>query len=162
MRIAADSQCSRCSCNLAIVRVRAALLLLLSAALLTPACGLLLPMQQDADVPEHHPECRAERFLYAGRGTFAELGLVGQSLAPLPDPERPAMIWVTENRILCFEFDDGSGGSDWPIDQAWLPPPAIHVGEVATTTGLTTQVLALVAVAVGLIIPSILAFRMRT
>jgi hypothetical protein len=87
---------------------------------------------------------------------------VGQSLAPLPDPERPAMIWVTENRILCFEFDDGSGGSDWPIDQAWLPPPAIHVGEVATTTGLTTQVLALVAVAVGLIIPSILAFRMRT
>ncbi len=144
-------------CSLSIVRLLA--LLLLSVVLLTAGCGLWLPMQDDEGVPQPEPECRAERYLFAGRGTFADLGLVGQSLAPLPDPERPAMIWVTEDRVLCFEFDDGSGGTDWPIDEAWLPPLSIQGGEAASSTGLTMQVIGLAAVAVALIILSMLAFR---
>ena len=54
------------------------------------------------------------------------------------DPHRDAMIWVTHDlkeydrgepggpvelvRMLCFEFDDGSGGSEWPVDPGWQPP----------------------------------------
>lgn len=89
------------------------------------------------------PECRAESYAFAGRGTFAGLGLVGQSAAPLPDPNREAMIWVTRDpvafdaaapdggsRMLCFEFEDGSGGSEWPIGAAWQPPGRAAPAEV--------------------------------
>jgi hypothetical protein len=49
------------------------------------------------------------------------------------------MIWVTHDlkaydrgepggpvemtRMMCFEFDDGTGGSEWPVDADWQPPP---------------------------------------
>lgn len=94
-----------------------------------------IPAAQAGNPP---PECRAQRYDFAGQGTFAELGLVGQSRADLPDPNRPAMIWVTRDllpfdagapggevemtRMLCFQFADGSGGTDWPINPAWQPP----------------------------------------
>ena len=132
-------------------------LLLSGVVLLTAGCGLWPTVQDIEGGPQLEPECRAERYIFAGRGTFADLGLVGQSLAPLPDPERPAMIWVTEDRVLCFEFDDGSGGSDWPIDEAWLPPGSIQDDEA--TAGLPMQVIGFIAVAVALIVLSVLAFR---
>jgi hypothetical protein len=84
------------------------------------------------------------------------------------------MIWVTADllpfdagpeggqpemtRMLCFEFDDGSGGSQWPIDQAWLPPGALSRSE----EGPPLQVLILVTlgalVVAGL---SVLGYRRR-
>ena len=134
-------------------------LLLVSLVLLTAGCGLWPSPTPDVEAGSllAEPECRAETYLFAGIGTLADLGLVGQSLAPLPDPERPAKIWVTEDRVLCFEFDDGSGGTDWPIDAAWLPPGSIQ--DDGATAGLPIQVIGFIAVAVALIVLSVLAFR---
>ena len=69
-------------------------------------------------------ECEADSYLFAGRGTFADLGLQPYVPAPLPDPERPAMIWITGGTVhmMCFEFEDGSGGTEWPVDSGWQPP----------------------------------------
>jgi hypothetical protein len=71
-------------------------------------------------------------------GTFAELGLDTATPGLLPTPDRLAMIWVTHDllpydrgqpggpivmtRMLCFQFPDGSGGTDWPVDAAWQAP----------------------------------------
>lgn len=57
---------------------------------------------------------------------------------PPPDPNRLAMIWVTHDllpydrgepggpvemtRMMCFQFANGSGGSEWPVDAARQPP----------------------------------------
>lgn len=85
------------------------------------------------------PECQAESFDFVGRSTLADLGLDTATPVPPPDPHRSAMIWVTHDlkeydrgepggpvemtRMLCFEFADGSGGSEWPVDSDWQPPP---------------------------------------
>ena len=80
------------------------------------------------------------RYLFAGRGTFRDLGLVEHSLDRLPQPERSAMIWVTEGRMLCFEFDDSStGGGGYTIDDAWVPPRGIQNDEA--TAGVPMQVI---------------------
>lgn len=117
------------------------------------------------------PECRAEGYAFAGRGTFAGLGLVGQSKADLPEPNRPAMIWVTRDpvpfdaaepggsRMLCFEFDDGSGGSEWPINPAWQPPGAA-VG-TPSASDATISLLLLGVVSVVVIAAAVIAFRRR-
>jgi hypothetical protein len=84
------------------------------------------------------PECAGAAYDFVGRSTLAALGLQDHVPAPLPEPGRPAMIWVTRDlrphdvgppggpvemtRMLCFEFADGSGGSGWPVDEAWQPP----------------------------------------
>ena len=132
----------------------------LSSVLLIAGCGLLPPVPVDNDVPMGDPACSSEHYLFAGRGTLANLGLVGQSVAPLPDPDRPGMIWVTEDYTLCFEFEDGSGGSDWPINEAWLPPGAIGSATADTTISIP-QLVAVGAVAAGLVAASLLAFRRR-
>jgi hypothetical protein len=132
----------------------------LSAVLLIAGCGLWPQVPVADDVPMGDPACRAERYLFAGRGTLADLGLVGQSAAPLPDPERPAMIWVTEDHTLCFEFEDGSGGSDWPVDEAWQPPGA-NGSAAAGTTSSIPQLIAIGAIALGFAAISLLAFRRR-
>ena len=126
---------------LAAVRFRAALL----ASMLAVLGGCAAISGQGADMPDPGnalAECRAESYAFAGRGTLAGLGLVGHSAAELPDPNRPAMIWVTRDpvsfdaaapggsRMLCFEFDDGSGGSEWPVDAAWQPPGADESSEI--------------------------------
>jgi hypothetical protein len=60
--------------------------------------------------------------------------------------------------MLCFEFDDGSGGSQWPVDEAWLPPSALSAADEGTSMGMLF-VIALGAIAVVGI--SILGFRRR-
>ena len=117
------------------MRVRAALLSSI-LAVLSGCPAISGPGVDAADAGSPLSECKADTYAFAGRSTFAELGLVGQSAAVLPDPDRPAMIWVTQDpvpfdaaapegsRMLCFEFDDGSGGSEWPVNAAWQPPGA--------------------------------------
>ena len=84
------------------------------------------------------PECAGATYDFVGESTLAALNIQAHVPAPLPDPRRPAMIWVTHDlrphdfgppggavlmtRMLCFEFADGSGGSGWPVDEAWRPP----------------------------------------
>jgi hypothetical protein len=57
--------------------------------------------------------------------------------------------------MLCFEFDDGSGGSEWPVNAAWQPP-GIDVS-AETTMGLPVL---LVAVVTMLVVGAV-AFRRR-
>ena len=102
------------------------------------------------------PECRAESYAFAGRGTLAGLGLVGQSAAELPEPNRPARIWVTRGpgsfddgefdglRMLCFEFEDGNVATEWPVTAAWQAPGA--PAEPPATANPTIPLLLLVAV----------------
>jgi hypothetical protein len=84
------------------------------------------------------PECAGATYDFVGESTLAALNIQAHVPAPLPNPGRPAMIWVTHDlrphdfgppggailmtRMLCFEFADGSGGSGWPVDEAWQPP----------------------------------------
>ena len=136
--------------------VRALALPLLGVVLLTAGCGLLLPAGADDAVPEPAQECRADEYLFVGRGTFADLGLVGQSLAPVPDPERPVMIWVTDHRLLCFQYEDGSGGGGWLVNETWMPPARNFNGEA---TGPPMQLIGVLAVALAVVILSALAFR---
>ena len=81
------------------------------------------------------------------------------------------MIWVTRDpvafdaaapagsRMLCFEFDDGSGGSEWPVDAAWQPPGAAAELPVAVNPAIPLLLVAVVVVlAVG---GTLLAFRRR-
>lgn len=135
------------------------LALLLSVGLLTAGCGLSpSPLQDDEDVLAPPAGCPAERYLFAGRETLRDLGLVEHSLDRLPQPERSAMIWVTEGRMLCFEFDDSSGGGGgYTIDDAWVPPRGIQNDEA--TAGVPMQVIGIMAVAVAILVLSVLAFR---
>ncbi len=122
-----------------------------------------------ADAGNPVPECRADTYAFAGRGTLAGLGLVGQSAAELPEPNRPAMIWVTRDpvpfdaaapegsRMLCFEFDDGSGGSEWPVNAGWQPP-----GVAADVPSAANPAIPLLLVAVVVVLAvggTLLAFR---
>jgi hypothetical protein len=84
------------------------------------------------------------------------------------------MIWVTADllpfdpgpeggelettRMLCFEFDDGSGGTDWPVDEAWLPPNALSATEEGTPIGMLLLIAVGALAVVGI---SILGFRRR-
>ena len=88
--------------------------------------------------PVRFPECKSESYDFAGQGTLAGLGLDTATPVPPPNPNQPATIWVTHElkphdlgepggpvemtRMLCFEFADGSGGSEWPVDADWQPP----------------------------------------
>ncbi len=151
------------------MRVRVALLLGVMAGLAgctaIPGLGLDPP---EAVVAAPFPECQAHHYAFAGSGTLAGVGLVGQSAAELPEPNRPAMIWVTRDavpfdaappggsRMLCFKFDDGSGGSEWPVDPTWQPPGGVPA---AANLNLATPLLGIV-VAMMLIVGA-LAFRRR-
>jgi hypothetical protein len=113
--------------------------LMLTTALTGCAMGIdLAPARRTGPQPLH-PECQAETFDFVGRGTFAGLGLETATPVSPPNPHREAMIWVTHDlkeydpgepggpvvmtRMMCFEFDDGTGGSEWPVDASWQPPP---------------------------------------
>ena len=91
------------------------------SAILAILAGCAAISGLEVDTPEvdspPFPECRAESYAFAGRGTFAGLGLVGQSAAPLPDPNREAMIWVTRD-----------GRSRLPGSHQVGPPPLRSTG----------------------------------
>lgn len=124
------------------------------------------------------PECQADESDFAGKGTLRELGLHTATPVPPPDVDRVAMIWVTRDlmphdagppggpvemtRMLCFEFADGSGGSGWPVDPTWRPPPAVAAAPDNASTGSpSTAVLAVALVALLAAVVSVLAFRRR-
>ena len=139
------------------------------AALSLAACGISISFDSGratGPVPVGFPECVSESYDFVGEGTLAALGLQAAVPAPLPQPDRVGMIWVThversgENapaRQLCFEFPDGSGGSGWPVDASWQPPGSslgIAVGDLGN--------LPLVALVLGgllLVGASVMAFR---
>jgi hypothetical protein len=106
--------------------------------ILTGCAGMLDlsgPRATEPPAPQNFPECEAESYDFVGEGTLRGLGLHVATPVPPPDPDRPAMIWVTHDlkrwdhgepggpfemvRMLCFEFADGSGGSEWPVDPTW-------------------------------------------
>ena len=85
------------------------------------------------------------------------------------------MIWVTADllpfdhgapgggdvemtRMLCFDFDDGSGGAEWPVDAAWQAP-----GSAGTSGGdvPTLSIVLVAAVALVVLVASAVAFRRR-
>ena len=125
------------------------------------------------------PECIANSYDFIGRGTFAALGLDKATPVPPPDPNRIAMIWVTHDllpydrgepggpvemtRMMCFEFEDGSGGSEWPINAAWQPPGSDSGLSDDGGSAVSPPVSMLAAVAIGavLIAASLAAFRKR-
>jgi hypothetical protein len=143
-------------------------------AVVAAVSGCSAALLDGTDVPPPPPECAADQYLFAGRSTLRNLGLVGRSRAPLPEPDRPAMIWVTADllpfdpgleggelettRMLCFEFDDGSGGSQWPVDAAWLPPNALSATEEGAPTGMLLLIVVGALVVAGV---SFLGFRRR-
>jgi hypothetical protein len=146
--------------------------LLFSSVLLLAGCAAIRERGLDApDAGNPPPECRAESYAFAGRGTLAELGLVGQSQAELPGPNQPARIWVTRDpvpfdaaapggsRMLCFEFDDGSGGTEWPVNAAWQPPGAAADFSIAVNPAIPWLSVAVVSVLV--VGGTLLAFRRR-
>ena len=147
---------------------------LLVLAVLVIVCGCNTSLVNRADVPPPPAECAADRYLFAGRSTMRSLGLMGRSRAPLPEPDRPATIWVTADllpfdagpeggppemtRMLCFTFDDGSGGSEWPIDEGWSPPSALSAADQGPSIGLLVLMTLGGLVVLGV---SIIGFRRR-
>ena len=126
--------------------------------------------------PIGFPECRSERYDFAGQGTLAGLGLDTATPVQPPNPNQPAMIWVTHElkpwdhgapggavemtRMLCFEFADGSGGSEWPVDAAWQPPGLAPSGAESDSPGTFGPLAIAVALAVVLLVgASFVAFR---
>lgn len=128
--------------------------------------------------PASFPECQADEFDFAGEGTLRGLGLHTATPVPPPDIDRVAMIWVTRDlmprdigpeggpvamtRMLCFEFADGSGGSGWPVDPTWRPPPAVAAApDNPSNASPPTALLAVALIALLAAVVSVLAFRRR-
>ena len=129
--------------------------------------------------PAGFPECAAAEFDFIGEGTLRGLGLDKATPVTPPDIDRVGMIWVTRDllprdfgppggpvemtRMLCFEFPDGSGGSGWPVDAAWRPPPT--EGPIASAeadeAGPSPALLALILLALVALGVSAIAFRSR-
>ena len=129
--------------------------------------------------PEPPPECLASSYDFIGMGTFAELGLDTATPVPPPSPERLAMIWVTHDllpydrgevggpvemtRMMCYEFSDGSGGTDWPVDAAWQPPgvDSSLADEAGSAEPLPLPLLAALSLGAVLIAAALVVLRRR-
>lgn len=126
--------------------------------------------------PRGFPECRDESYDFVGEGTLAGLGLDTATPVRPPDPNQPAMIWVTHElrpwdkgepggpvemtRMLCFEFADGTGGSEWPVDAAWQPPGLASGGALGDSPGTFVPLVIAAALAVVLLVGAyFVAFR---
>lgn len=129
---------------------------------------------EEAPAPIGFPECEAEAYDFAGRGTLRQLGLDKATPVAPPEPDRVAMIWVTHDlkprdfgppggavemvRMLCFEFPDGSGGSEWPVDHDWRPPSAQAPTKDASGSGIPVAVVVAGIAIAALLAVSLLAF----
>ena len=87
------------------------------------------------------------------------------------------MIWVTHDlkphdlgapggevemvRMLCFEFPDGSGGSEWPVDPDWRPPTAETQTTETSSSGFPTPLVVVGLTATVLVTVSSVAFAGR-
>ena len=125
--------------------------------------------------PVPFPECRANVYEFAGQSTFNALAIVDALPAEPPSRDRPAMIWITRDRLpfdagpvggaveatrmMCFEFPDGSGGSQWPVDDGWQLPSA-STGD-STGGGMPPSWLLVGVAVVTAIGVSAIAFRRR-
>jgi hypothetical protein len=139
---------------------------------------LVPPRDVSPLAPAGFPECQAAAFDFVGEGTLRGLGLDTATPVTPDDIDRVGGIWVTRDlmphdfgppggavemtRMLCFEFPDGSGGSGWPVDEAWQPPgdPALASG-TSDATGPPTTLLLFGLVALVVVVASAFAFRSR-
>lgn len=108
------------------------------------------------------PECVVEQYDFAGTATLGELGLQSAVPAPLPDLNQPAEVWVTHGgdgrgRMLCFLFEDGSGGSQWPVSDDWRLPGSAP-SDAADPAPFPIELLTLVIGAGVIVALSIAAF----
>ena len=151
----------------------------LLAMVLAACAGDLGQLRGNGPPVPPFPECRASSYDFVGRGTFAGLGLDKATPVPPPDPNRMAMIWVTHDllpydrgepggpvemtRMMCFEFADGSGGSEWPVDAAWqLPGTDLGLGDDGpSAVSVPISLLAAVAFGAVLIAAALAAFRSK-
>ena len=152
-------------------------LLALAASSCSGSSDLGLPLATTGPDPgPEFPECRTESYDFAGEGTLAGLGLDKATPVPPPNPNRPAMIWVTHDlkpsdpgpadgpiemtRMMCFRFADGSGGSEWPVDPTWQPPGRNADESWSGSTNALS--LAVAVLATGAVIGvSVVAFKRR-
>jgi len=151
-------------------------MLLAGCAGLTEVVAPAGQVQWDGPAPLGDPTCVAESYDFVGEATLAGLGLEGAVPAPLPTPERRAMIWVTRElkpfdagpaggpvemtRMLCFQFADGSGGTEWPVDAAWQAPGQAALGVTEGVSVPSTLLLVGLAVLLAIAV-SVMAFRRR-
>ncbi len=61
-------------------------------------------------------------------------------------------------RMLCFEFPDGSGGSEWPVDPDWRPPIAGAESTETPNSGFPAALLVAGLTAAVLVTVSSVAF----
>lgn len=145
-------------------------------ATLVGGCGIGVEVAPPVTGPAPpFPECEVERYAFIGESSLAALGLdQGVTPVPPPDPERMGMIWVTADalpfdagpeggpvtmfRQFCMEYADGSGLSEWPIDNTWRLPAEFTDGPPADTGLPLTPVLLMIAVVI-VAGASLIAFR---
>jgi hypothetical protein len=148
-------------------------------AIVLAACAGDYEVGQIRGIGPPPAECRASSYDFIGRGTFAGLGLDMATPVPPPDPNRIAMIWVTHDllpydrgevggpiemtRMMCFQFADGSGGTDWPVDAAWQVPSSDSspADDRNSADPLPLWVLAAAGIGVVLTVAALAAFRKR-
>lgn len=139
------------------------------------ACAMISPAVDAPPAP--FPECDAEAFAFHGRTSLAAIGL--GDIVGGPEAQRAGEVWVTAGpgdpanwppprvgappapigRVVCVEFDDGSGMST-TIDDAWRPPG--DVLDPAGGAGGAPLAVAVVVIAVAVLVGgSLLAFRGR-
>jgi hypothetical protein len=143
--------------------------LAVATALTLTACAASLRAPAAGGPP--FPECEADAYAFVGETSLAAIGLA--DMWP-EEAGRVGEIWVTAvpvpqfgppgaapmgQRVVCLEFDDGSGMAG-PIDDAWQPPGAglalPDAGGDLPWAGLT----AIAAVILVLVI-SLFAFRTK-
>lgn len=120
--------------------------------------------------PPPIPECGAEPFAFVGESSLAAIGLA--EVASPAEANVVGKVWVTagpvpleggpfgageemsDGRVLCIEFPDGSAMAT-TIADAWQPPGI----EVAETSAPAWTLIGVVAVLVVLLGASVVAFR---
>ncbi len=147
---------------------RAAVAVALAAAMsVVAACSALTLAPSEGPLPTPDPECLDASYDFVGEATLAQLGLENATPGVLPHVDWPAQIRVTHAefatphfggsaRMLCFQFLDGSGGSEWPVHPGWRPP---HVAGSPESAGDGPPILLIAVGGLFVIAVSAIAFR---